>query len=477
MSVAGKKLQDIYDAGAKQLAEMDRNQRSVMDKSVDGSTDSSKSLGDESTSQLQQRSQECESDVQATLTKTMQQIQQVIAAESLETENRLAVLKDNISALSKKLNDSIFELTQQHEARLNVVSEDVANLCEREFDNAAAEVHIQDYSSAKTLKVQNTFILNTFQQKLDHGLLETRGEEKQITVRISKSFLQSVNTIDTHTSAWTERLSQAFDSHSQALEEQFTSGDTELESRIAELVKDVDKQAEELQQKIHEHFEHTSFELKDKSDGKLESLVAELKSAQKSAADDLAKLLKELNGELESACEVSYQRLRQTSIDLKGKVNAAIDSVEDECGKRRETSLGLKRDLEERARVLIDGIKQELSELHSSFEQRLKKLIAKSGQDLNNICSEAEAAIATAQSDCEGQFKTLSDKAKEQIQTKLSELLLRIKKQQDLALEEVIKVASGNTPDLDTHNPAPKKSKKKKNSAASDRSNNAGGDR
>lgn len=475
MSVAGKKLQDIYDAGAKRLAEMDRSQRSLMGKSVDASLESSKSLGDESTNQLQQRSKECESDVQATLTKTMQQIQQVIDAESLETENRLAVLKDNISALSKKLHDSILEMKQQHDARLNVVSEDVANLCEREFDNASAELHIQDYSSAKTLKVQNTFLLNTFQQKLDHGLLETRGEERQITVRISKSFLQSVNTIDTHTSAWTEKLSQSFDTHSKALEEQFTSGDGDLENLIGELVSDVDKQAVELQQKIHEHFEHVSFELKDKSSGKLDDLMSELKSAQKHSSEDLAKLLKELTGELESACEVSYQRLRQTAIDLKGRVNTAIDSVEDECGKRREISLGLKRDLEEKARVLIDGVKKELAELHSSFEQRLKKLIAKSAQDLNNICAEAEGAISTAQSDCEGQFKTLSDRAKDQIQTKLSDLLLRIKRQQDLALEEVVKVATGSAPELDTHNPAPKKSKKKKGSATPNQ-DNAGGD-
>lgn len=478
MSVAGKKLQDIYDAGAAKLTDMDRSQRSVMAKSVDTSQSASETVVAESAAQLEQRSKECQSDIQSTLTKTVQQIQKTIDSESLATENRLTVLKDNIAALSKKLHDSIAELRVSHEARLDVVSEDVANLCAREFDNAAAELHIQDYSSSKTLKVQNTFVMNSFQQRLDHGLLETRGEEKQINNKISKSFLQSVNTIDTHVSNWIGKLSQSFEDHSQSLERLFKDGDAALEEGMTKLAADVDNHAEEIEQKIDEYFEHVSYDFKEKGEKQSGDLLDELKGVNKSASEDVSKLTRELAGELEAASEASVARLKQTSADLKGKVDSSLDAVNKECNKRREMSLSLKQELEARARELIENIKGELSDLHASFEQRLKTQLSGSAQELSSICAQAESAIAEAQSSCEGQFKSLADKAKDQIQSKLSELLLRIKKQQDVALDEVMKVATGAAQDsAERQNPAPKRTKRKKNSAAPEENQAQDGDR
>jgi DNA anti-recombination protein RmuC len=448
-----------------------------MIKSVDASQTTAEGLIEESSKQFKERSKECESDVQVTISRTIAQIQKTIDAESQATEHRLAGLKDNLAALTKKLQDSIAELRQAHESRLAVVAEDVSNLSQREFENSAAELHIQDYSSAKTLKVQNNFVTNTFQQKLDHGLLEARGEEKQITGRISKSFLQSVNTIDTHTSAWIEKLAQSFDQHSRSLEELFKEGDNGLAKTIAKLVEEVDSHAADVNQKIAEHFEHVSYDLKDEGEAQAQELRDRLSNEHKVTCEELAKMAKDLSAEVAAAGTSGSARLKQTASELKAKVDSSLEKVDNECATRRAASQALKGELESKARELVDSIRKDLNSLHGTFETRLKGLVSSSASELESICQEAESAIAESAGDCERQFKQMSDKSRELIQTKLSELLLRIKKQQDLALEEVMKVASGNAAEEQPEilNPAPKRSKKKKNSSSAD--DNQGGEK
>lgn len=470
MSVAGKKLQDIYDAGAQKLSELERSQRSLMKSQVDGALDAGTTLASDAGKQLQKRATDCRVEIEETLHKTVDQIEKVIESETLGTQKRLSSLKDNIASLTRQLKDSVDELKESHLSRLNVVSEDVAHLCDREFDNASSELHIQDYSSAKTLKVQNTFVLNTFQQKLDHGLLETRGEEKQINSRISKTFLQSVNMIDTQTASWLEKLSQAFDNHSEELESQFKTGDSSLAEDMKALSTELDKFAQDLEQRIHEYFERVSFSFKDTGEERSKQLVEEINQTHKTAADDLSKLTRELAGQLDSNCDSVAASLRQTASDLKSKVDNSVSSVESECKKRSESSLALKKELEGKAQDLTNAIRAELSLLNNNFEKRLKSLVESSAKELGAICSEAETSISTAQGDCESQFKALSTKAKEQIQNKLSEILLRIKRQQDAALDEVRKVAVKTT-DAEEFgsavNPAPKRVKKKKKISAS----------
>src|SRR5215471_13548686 len=235
MSVAKNKLQDIYDAGSAKLDELDRSQRDNFKETSDTNATKVSTLQTSANDQLKQRLAEVKTDINSSLERSIQKIQKVIDHDKQEIERHLKEQHNSVSALAQMLTESISEMRQAHEARLSMLREDTTDQYEREFNNSSADLQKLDFNCSKNLRVQNTFAISQFQQKLDHGLFETRGEEKQVSTRLIKLFLQSTNAMDSTVSSLGRNLSEDFESRNAELETQFTAGIADFNERTTQL--------------------------------------------------------------------------------------------------------------------------------------------------------------------------------------------------------------------------------------------------
>ncbi len=479
MTMPGKKLQEIHDEAAAKLAEVGLSQRSLMQTAVCESLKSGETLVSDSGNKLDQSSHLYESEIQSVLSRIIKEIGKVINLEQSETERRLNSLTNNLTELSTRLANSITEFEHIQATTANLVSEEVRHASSQEFNSHAAELHIQESASSKTLKVQDTFVENTFQQKLDHALIEARGEEKQLTGRISKTFLQSVNTIDTQTSTWIEKLSQRFDAHTASLDSEFAEANTVLEEKLKTASLEANSLAETIQQKTHQFFEDNLSVFIDDESKQKASCLEQLNSRYLSESESLSHLDNMLIADMQSQSENSLQHLTEISDNLQAKVKLAIDSIIAECSQRNETNTRLRQELESSASALTDSIGQELKQLNTDFEQRLNLIVKASCEQLAKDYQESDSSISTSLANCHSQCEALSGSAHELIQAELAGLLNKVKEQQELALSELAAVVPGITPITATHSTdeAPQKSSRRRKTANHTKNETKGGDR
>jgi len=445
MNVAGKKLQDIYNAGSSKLDELKRTQQSALATTVDEHLVAVDTAEKRAVEQVQQRSKELEADIKAFLASSVQRMQRVIDSETQETDSHLRVLTNSLDALGKRLRETIADLKQSHDAQIALVTEDVTDLCEREYDSAAAAIEREDYNASKNLKIQDTFVINSFQQKLDHSLVEVRGEEKQINNKLFRSYLQNTHSIDTQISGLGDQLSGQATGHSEALAEKFKSGESRLQSELDVLLNQAENYNQETDEKVRESFERISAMFRAESEQCLAELVSELRSLHASSIKEFSSDTEELAKGLESAATSAHELLKTTGEEIHKKVDSALSEFTAECNRRQDSRFTLRKELEARSQEILQKIKKDLLEIQSGFENKLRAITTSASEQLSSLCSAAETAIVAAQKDCESQLDSMVASTKDQIHSGLMELIRLAKGRQEVALEEVLK-AGGSTP-------------------------------
>lgn len=462
MSVAKNKLQDIYDAGSSKLDELDRSQRDNFKETADTHGTKVAAILGSANDQLQQRLGEVKSDIGSSLERSIQKLQKVIDHDKQEIERHLKELHAGVTSLTQKLTDSINEMRQEHEAKLDNLRQDTTDLYEREFKNASADLQKLDFTCSKNLRVQNTFVMNSFQQKLDHGLLETRGEEKQVNNRLIKLYLQNTTSLDSTVSSLGHNLSDDFDARSAELENQFQAGVAGMESQTEQLGEEADKHITNGIQKIHETYERESFALKAAFEKSGSQCLSDMQALHDSTLKDLSRTFDNFFKELEDGAESTRQLLRVKSDSLRSKVSSGVESVVGECHKRKDLSTALRREIDNTAKEILEKIKKDLTSTQKDFEERLSKAATAAVEELELICSKAQSSINAARDSSEGELRAMADKSKGQIQTTVSALLERVTARRNAALEEVHVAAGAGSPPAE--NKQSEASKKKKTS-------------
>jgi hypothetical protein len=442
MSVAKNKLQDIYDAGSNKLDELARSQgenfRDTAQTHGGKISDTEKSTRE----QLQQRATEVKSEINSSLERSVQRIAKAIETEKAEIERHLKELTESITSLAGNLTESVHELRESHEANLAVLSEDATDLYEREFKSASGDLKKLDFASSKNLRVQNTFVINTFQQKLDHGLLEARGEEKQVSNRLMKLFLQNTNAIDSKVSTLGRDLSSDLDGRTGALEERFQGGMAELEQQAEQLLEQADKHVGQTAQAVHESYERDSFACKSEFEKSGSQCLSEIAALHENTLKDLSGTFDGFFKDLGDSAESARQLLRIKTDTLRSKVTASVESLAGECNKRKDASIVLNREIENSCKEILEKIRRDLAATHKDFEERLGKAAKAAVDELEVICTKAETNIRSIRQSSESELASMADKARAQIQVTLVAFLDRVAARREAALEEVHRAAA-----------------------------------
>lgn len=463
MGSAGKKLQDIYDAGASKLRELQTSQESSLKNASDSHASTAKTAQKNAAEGLQKRADELNNDINEALTKSTQKISKAIEIETQQTEKYLKTLLNKINELSGKLRDSITELRDAHATRTAALSEDVCDLYEREFEANTSGLRKRDYDSGQSLKVQGRFVMNSFQQKLDHSLVETRGEERQISSRLFKGFLQQSNSIDTHAATLGQQISETYQQHADDLKSRQQDGETKLLQAMEALVEDAESYTVEVEQGIHELFERINFESAKKSDEIADRAVSALKELQETQVSELSDLTNDLQKDLRSVARSVGENIQKISDDDMTRVNQTLDSFSSDCKKRMDATLQLEKDLEDRSKEIVARIKKDLSDLQKAFVEKMTEAEKKALDRLENATQSADEAIAKAEQESEDQLKNHVSTSRSQIDSASVNLLKRIQEKRSIAVDEVMKAAGASVGGSDDSEGSSKSKKSKGN--------------
>src|SRR5258708_3668083 len=119
MNVAGKSLQDIYDAGSKRLEELEKGQKSQLDETTNGHLGERQKSEPETLKQLEERANELQDEIRAYLSHGLERVEKVVDAESQHTTLYIQRLVDGLSLLAKKFSESISQLRETAESQLS----------------------------------------------------------------------------------------------------------------------------------------------------------------------------------------------------------------------------------------------------------------------------------------------------------------------------------------------------------------------
>jgi hypothetical protein len=462
MNSAGKKLQDIYDAGSAKLRELQTSQETSLKNASDSHGSTAKTAQKAAAEGIQKRAQELNNDITDSLSKSTQKISKAIENETQQTEKYLKTLLTKISELSTKLQDSITELRDTHAARNAALSEDVCDLYEREFEANTSALRKRDYDSAQSLKVQGRFVMNSFQQKLDHSLVETRGEERQISSRLFKAFLQQSNSIDTHAATLGQQISEKYAEHSETLKAASQEGEAKLQQVMESLVEDGEKHAVEVEQEIHELFERINFESATKSDDIANAAVTSLKEIHDTNVTEVSGLTSELQKDLRSVSSSVKTNIEKITEDDVARVDQTLESFNAECKKRMDAISQLEKDLDAKSAEIVTRIKKDLAELERAFTEKMNEAEKKALDHLETATKSGDDAITKAEQDSEDQLKNLASASRNQIDSLSVALLKRIQEKRSSAVDEVMNAAGASVGTTEESSESSKSSKKSK---------------
>ncbi len=445
MTFAGKKFKNLFDSGQERLKEIESTVSDNLTKTA-GEHSSTRKNGDTSSVTLiENRSKELEGDLKAFMDKSIERLQKTMDVEVKETEEHLNTVKLDLSNLSDKLKHSIAELKRSYDDHVHHIRTTLADQYEGAIENTSVELEKQDFATSKHLRAHGTFVMNSLQQKLDHSLWESRGEEKQYNTSLFKTFMQKANSIDTHFSTLMQKLSDDFQTHYKALEIVSSETELDLNQQSHALLSQIGQHSSELELEIQEFFKTTMETHSQSLDGSLTSIAQDLSSVHDATTRKLSEQTREMTASLLTASGDARTNLGTKCSTLREQVDERLQSFLSRLTDKVSTSAILKDALETEKTNIYQNIRSELAEIRSGFETRMSGLMAAAVKRVNAIAEEAEREISTAQHGCQNQLRADSVSSKNEIDEAISNFLELLSAQRNIALEEISKSAAGSS--------------------------------
>jgi hypothetical protein len=441
MTFAGKKLQEIYDSGSQSLVEMETKVSENMKGNAQSHANERKNGDDDSTSRIEQRTNALESDLRTFMDDSIERLKKVMDEELKETEDHLVVVKQDLTGLADRLKTSIVDLRKSYEEQVGETCASLSDQFEGESERTTIELEKQDYASTKHIKAQGTFISNSLQQKLDHTLWESRGEEKQYNTQLFKTFMQKANNIDTHFSALMQQVSSEFQEQFKALEGSSNHGEEELNGESKKLSHAIDTFSIETEASMNEFFRGVLEGHNKNLDNSLSSIAQDLSSVHDATTEKLSEQTRQLSSNLVTASGEAREGLSTRCQDLRDKVDTMLAAFIARMDEKVKTSLVLRENLEKEKDSIFTGIRGELAQIKAGYEKKLTNLMNEGVNRVNTIASDCERDMQAAHERCQSQLKSDAQTMRDDIEKEIQEFTQMLTTVRTATLDEIAKSA------------------------------------
>jgi hypothetical protein len=444
MSVSGKKLQEIYDGGSSQLSQMETTVSQSLAKNSADMADE-RSQGDNSAqSKIEERNNQLHAELKAFHEESVERLQNTIASELKETQDHMNQLTGDLENLAERMRKQISTLQTTHAHGLTNLKQNLADQFEGHIENSNIDLGQQEFIVTKRLRNHGTLVMNSLQQKLDHSLWESRGEEKQYNTALFKAFMAKANSIDTHFSALMQKLTEHFQTQFKSLEGQSQQAESHFYAETRGLLEKIGEHASSTEQQIQEFYRQETSEHTTRLDNSLNDLAQDLSAVHDATTGQLTSRTRELSKSLLTSSGEVRDALTKKVDDLNEKVDSMMSQFQSKLAERTGGSSELKTGLEEEKAQIFSGLKNELTDIRRGFEKRLTGLMKEGLDKIKQAESEAAQDIESAHRHCMNELNKASGDVRQDIETGVNKFLAMIAEQKEKALEEIASAAGAN---------------------------------
>jgi F0F1-type ATP synthase membrane subunit b/b' len=354
-----------------------------------------------------------------------------------ETEEHTTQLKADLENLAERMRKQIATLQTTHAHGLTNLKQNLADQFEGLIENSNIDLGQQEFMVTKRLRNHGTLVMNTMQQKLDHSLWESRGEEKQYNTALFKAFMSKANSIDTHFSALMQKLTEQFQAQFKSLEGQAQQAESRFYAETKGLLEKIGEHASSTESEIQEFYKKETGGHTARLDSALNDLAQDLSTVHDATTGQLTTRTRELSKSLLTSAGEVRDALTKKVTDLNDKVDTMMSQFHGKLGERTGTSLELKTALEEEKTQIFGGLKNELTDIRRGFEKRLTALMKEGLEKIQQAENEATTEIETSHKRCIGDLDQASAGVRQEIESEVSKFLQLIAEQKEKALHEI----------------------------------------
>lgn len=451
MTFGGKNLQEVYDGGSKSMTELEAELKAKLKQLVDAHAEGRRSDEEKAVGKVEERFAEFEADLRKIMDATVQRIKDSMQEEIGETEKHVQVLNGDLKVVADKLRGTIVELKRAHEASTNFISETATDEFEASVEESQLEIEKQDNSASKHLKAHGTFVMNSLQQKLDHCLWESRGDEKQFSGALFKTYMQRASGIDNQFSQHMQKLQAEGQTHYKTLETAAQSAEQALDSDMERVLGEIDSRGKETEQNLKTDFERTSAEHAETLKSSLITVTEGLGRTHETNTMRLNEETRELSTALVVASGEAQEALKAKCEQIRNEVDTQMVEFNKRLDEKMKQTMTSREQLETEKESIFATIQNELNTIRDTFEGKLLTLKDDSLSRVQNIVQDTEREIVTTGENLKTKMTADAQAVADELQRAIGNFLTQLAQHKKNALEE-IEVAAGKTPETQ---PAP----------------------
>ena len=474
MNVAGKSLQDIYDAGSRRLEELQNSQKTTLNDTSDGHLEARVKVEPESLKQLEDRTKELEDEIRAYLSRGLERVEKTVSAESQQNERYIGRLVESLVLLSKKFSESIGQLREAAESELNDSCSDNEDIFAAHTRSIKSQLTDEGATSIDSCRTSGSEAQHSLASTIDDSWQSLFEAETDATDGLINEFDDDIEQVENGADSSRNKVQERLNEKLLAIQERSEEATASIRTNVDQLIDQSERHAFAADVRLKEKFSSLLFENSTSFDELASRATSEMVSLHESSMADLSMKSQELSREMDTLAETVTESAMTKSTTLQQTGTEMIDGYTNELNERLEANKLFHKDLESEREQLVSEIYEELVDVKSKFEEKLTALAKSTLETMRNICSEAETAISSAQQNCASECKAQASSRQEEIESTCKKFIDKISSTKASALVAINKAAGAIGDDV-----AEAAVKKGKSNGKTDSGNNqdtAGGD-
>jgi hypothetical protein len=443
MNVAGKSLQDIYDAGSKRLSELEEAQKKQMGESADTHLDGRKEAEPQAVKQLQERSADLEQEISGYLAQGLDRVIKSVGAETIQTEKFIQRLVDGLDLLSKKFVESIAQLRDAAETQLTDLSSDHEHLYNSACVAASSRLKHQGTQLVDECRNEGSQTHSDLLTCVDQAWQSILTREDEVVAEVLSNFEGHAGHLSNKLQDCQKTVEGDVSAKLSKLELRAMEATEAVRSAVDRSIEKADKHAFDADVKLKERFSSLLYETTSSIEDSSQRVVTDLAQLHESSMADLTMRSQELSREMDSLVADIAGGAENKRKQMRDKGSHLISDYTNELNDRRSSTETFRSSLERERLGMIGEIWSELGQVKEGFEGKLAALAKGTLEKMRAICEESESAIGHAQSACASESKQYAAEKQKAIEQLCSEFVARVNSTRDHALDAISK-ASGS---------------------------------
>ncbi len=449
MTMAGKKLQVIYDKGSEELTNIETKTSNKLKKQSDTQSEKRKSLQTGDVSKIESKSTELEQDIRKIINESLIRLEDTKNKEVRNCQEQTGELERELKNVSEIVKKSLQQLVDSVKERLEDVELELTYEFDTNFDQKLGELEKQTYVSSGKLTAHGNTLVNSLQQKLDQNVWASKGSEKAVVTQLYKSYMKKANTIEQRFSSLMQQLSSQFQEKFKTVEESSKSIDIKVDKNTDETMTNLDKRCSDIEREINRFFGEMLTENIEQLDKNLGSIASDISSTHASLTGNLSQKTRDFSNSLNSLSGGMKERLTTNFQETGTRADSIFKEFMQSMEQKVNNSLHIRDELEKAKEETIKDIHDELVSVREEFQSKVDDLLKSAESDLQKITQEVEKEIGTTHTRCLNKLAQDGQACKQEIDTQVANLLAAIREHKRVALADISSAAAvGKTMEL-----------------------------